>query len=981
MLKRLISLTLCGLMVAGSALAQGSWLTGFDQPQAVDHATGQTVYQAADEAGTVVNVSQPAQATQEEMITYSYTPLDVVLVLDASGSMAAENARTGKNVLSYAQDAAIAFAQTLYAINPASRVGVAQYDDAAAQVIGLTGIGDEAALRQAVRGIRTGGSTNTGGGYAQAVQMLTSQGDAGRTRVVLMLSDGWANVGGSDPVAYAVQQGEKAAELGRVYTIGLVGAALGDTDRAYTRQVLSAGYETQYYEVAFDQVGDIALELAEVFTSIAVSCTADESVSAYQMRVDGAMDVRVQDGTGLYLSSAAEDDSLSAPFGSLSILGDQMDEKLLVLVDGDYRIALHGSHTGTGSYSLTRISGASAEKTVISQGSVETHPALYQVMELSGEAVQIRDESYDPLDITAIDPFTGEPTRGLQVAAQGTLKQKTKVAAANAAKAESLDTLAKGAAVYVLARDEATGHYLTAYTTDEGEASRGWISEKSLQVSGYVPRMVWLQGQWQAAGDTQALRAPHQSAAKAMEIPAGETVELRHVERDRTGMEWAYVAYEKSLVYLPADQLAGWQPLAPENFSLGYGEPLVLWEQEIGKNNFTEIMWAIPQKDGTGVVFSGRTTSSKKPFKKTQGDRDAFVIQMDARGTIESTVMAGGSAMDSYHCIVPAAEGYYISGVTRSNDKDFKNIWDADFRKGGSKATTKRTNALIGHLKEDFSIDWLKSFGGGDQPYGFDMVVELSDGNIAGAGWMYSSSNGVLKSNGGQDFFVVKLSPQGEVLAFANFGDSLNDVPDSAAPTADGGLIMVGMTSKGSHSDGNILVLDKALNLVNQCTYGGSGQDVFDNIRPLADGTFLVTGFTASPSGDRVGDSRGGQDFWAMNIDRMGRCIWSKRYGGSGDEELRGTVILKNGHCLLLGSTTSQDGDVKNSRATAKASDAWALCIDDTGRILWQVCTGTDGADYFNTACEDPQDGGFVLAGVCWRKSDKNARGYAVKLY
>lgn len=42
---------------------------------------------------------------------------------------------------------------------------------------------------------------------------------------------------------------------------------------------------------------------------------------------------------------------------------------------------------------------------------------------------------------------------------------------------------------------------------------------------------------------------------------------------------------------------------------------------------------------------------------------------------------------------------------------------------------------------EDLSIGWVKSFGSGDTGYGFDMVVQLADGNIAGAGWMTTGGN------------------------------------------------------------------------------------------------------------------------------------------------------------------------------------------------------------------------------------------------
>ena len=257
------------------------------------------------------------------------------------------------------------------------------------------------------------------------------------------------------------------------------------------------------------------------------------------------------------------------------------------------------------------------------------------------------------------------------------------------------------------------------------------------------------------------------------------------------------------------------------------------------------------------------------------------------------------------------------------------------------------------------------------------MVVELADGNIAGAGWMTTSRKATISGNGMQDFYVVKLSPEGDILKEACFGGGNDDVPDCAIATPDGGLIMIGCTKSYGNRDGWILVLNADLQVVSECRYGGSGEDVFDNVRAMPDGTYLVTGFTNSPDGNGGGMPRGGQDFWAMNIDAEGRTIWVKRYGGSKDEELCGTIVMEDGRCLLLGSTSSDDGDVMG--ATGKNKDAWAVCIDETGRIVWQYASGMSGDDAFNTAAIDPADGCCVLAGLC-NESGSKAKALVVKV-
>ena len=89
-------------------------------------------------------------------------------------------------------------------------------------------------------------------------------------------------------------------------------------------------------------------------------------------------------------------------------------------------------------------------------------------------------------------------------------------------------------------------------------------------------------------------------------------------------------------------------------------------------------------------------------------------------------------------------------------------------------------------------------------------------------------------------------------------------------------------------------------------------------------------------------------------------------------------MILSNGTAVLLGDTLSSDGDVLGT--TGKGKNAWAICIDFNGRMLWQYTACVSGDNWFNSAAEDPADGCLVLGGVCAYSSDKKANGYVVKL-
>ena len=150
MLKRILALLFC-FLIPFTAFAEG-WMNTTDQPDAVVDVTTDTAYNSADSIGQVVN-GQPKDPSQQQQVVYSFTPMDVVLVLDASGSMSRSHSLNNKSLLSYAQDAAIAFGKTLYSINPASRIAVVTYDTTARTVADFTGIGDQNTLFSQIRNI------------------------------------------------------------------------------------------------------------------------------------------------------------------------------------------------------------------------------------------------------------------------------------------------------------------------------------------------------------------------------------------------------------------------------------------------------------------------------------------------------------------------------------------------------------------------------------------------------------------------------------------------------------------------------------------------------------------------------------------------------------------------------------------------------------------------------------------------------------
>jgi Ca-activated chloride channel homolog len=114
--------------------------------------------------------------------------LNLALVIDRSGSMAG-------SALSHALKAAQAVIDSL---EPTDMISVVAFDDHVTTVIAPQLATDPKALKEKVRGIRAGGTTNLSGGWLEGCKHIKSHYDPQAINRVLLLTDGHANEGITD---------------------------------------------------------------------------------------------------------------------------------------------------------------------------------------------------------------------------------------------------------------------------------------------------------------------------------------------------------------------------------------------------------------------------------------------------------------------------------------------------------------------------------------------------------------------------------------------------------------------------------------------------------------------------------------------------------------------------------------------------------------------------------------------------------------
>src|SRR5690348_17063846 len=137
-------------------------------------------------------------------------PQALALVIDRSGSMSGRPLEEAKRCAEY----------VLGMLRPADAVSLVQFDNRVHCLWPAVPRGDGEAQRVALAAIHAGGNTNLHGGWREGVGTLAGLQGQGLKRVIV-LSDGQANSGQTDPGAIAAQCVEWAARGVTTSTYGL----------------------------------------------------------------------------------------------------------------------------------------------------------------------------------------------------------------------------------------------------------------------------------------------------------------------------------------------------------------------------------------------------------------------------------------------------------------------------------------------------------------------------------------------------------------------------------------------------------------------------------------------------------------------------------------------------------------------------------------------------------------------------------------
>jgi len=196
---------------------------------------------------------------------------------------------------------------------------------------------------------------------------------------------------------------------------------------------------------------------------------------------------------------------------------------------------------------------------------------------------------------------------------------------------------------------------------------------------------------------------------------------------------------------------------------------------------------------------------------------------------------------------------------------------------------------------------------------------------------------------------MVKVDPNGNTLWEKSHGGSdFDEAEDIEETTPDRGFILTGR-SRSYGVCGMDVYLPKLNSLgdsvwvrLHAFTVGDHGYGV----EQIEDGSHIVCGTVARPEGD--------YDLFLLKADTDGDSIWTRVYGGSGDEIATDVKQVWGGGYILAAEI---------SDVLFGAGDAYAMRTDDAEDSLWTSRLGGPYSDSYNSVAFTA-DGEYVFAGL-----------------
>lgn len=358
------------------------------------------------------------------------------------------------------------------------------------------------------------------------------------------------------------------------------------------------------------------------------------------------------------------------------------------------------------------------------------------------------------------------------------------------------------------------------------------------------------------------------------------------------------------------------EELTEIEYNLGSSSSSIINNRIFGTSESDKIIDMISTSDGGYLLL----ISDSSP--------DALIYKLNQQGEIqweknEADYRQKG-ILTNFLNVIEAEDGYVFCGVIQLGAESGQNISDAWIVK-------------VNYLGEK---QWEKNYGIKEYE-DINSISKTADGFLLSG----STSNEAEPGN----FYILRINEDGERIWDKEFGGSSNEVSYSSSEDKAGNYVIAGVSksedgdvvSNAGGDDIWVLKLDQDGQILWQKVIGGSGFERATKVLVNADNEYILTGGSNSADINFSNINFGSVDIWSAALDEDGNLIWLNTYGGS-DFEDAADMVTFNDKYLLVGRSSSDDGDITNPLG---GSDIWTLLIDGNGNLLEQYSFGGSNED------------------------------------
>ena len=251
---------------------------------------------------------------------------------------------------------------------------------------------------------------------------------------------------------------------------------------------------------------------------------------------------------------------------------------------------------------------------------------------------------------------------------------------------------------------------------------------------------------------------------------------------------------------------------------------------------------------------------------------------------------------------------------------------------------------------------WTKTFGGTGDDLG-NSVEQTTDGGYIIAGYTYGFGAGIV------DVYLIRTNATGDTLWTKTFGGTDQDFGYSVKQTTDSGFIIAGTTRSFGAGYEDIYLIKTNANgdTLWTKTFGGAGEDIGYSVQQTSDGGYLIGGNSTS-------FGAGAKDVYLIKTDVAGNIVWSKVFGGAANDIAQSVQQTSDGGYIIAGGANS----------FSVSTDVYLIKTNANGDTLWTKTYGGTSYDRAESV-HQTTDGGYIITGIILGCSSCPADVYLIR--